>query len=79
MYSNQWHTSQVLGKCTAHSTLVNKETGPSGMAKLAPLRMAASTPDGIVIPVTAPFGFHGLPAQFQYLMTKHVFEGIEGN
>ena len=38
MYSNQWPTSQVLGKCTAHNTLVNKETGPSGMAKLAPLR-----------------------------------------
>ena len=33
-----WPTSPVLGKCTAQNALVNKETGPRGVAELAPLR-----------------------------------------
>ena len=40
--------------------------------------MAVATPDGIVIPVTCPFGFHGLPSYFQHLMSDVVFEGLEG-
>ena len=74
MYSNQWPTSQVLGKCTAHSTLVNKETGPSGMAKLAPLRIKGGTgrlaPGGwLVFCVSASIVFdtrHGGPFTATY-------------
>ena len=42
----------------------------------AQLLLACATPDGIVIPTTCPFGFHGLPAYFQHLMDDVVFAGL---
>ena len=77
---NQKETMQRLAGSNLYDNLdLYKGYNQLKLTRRAGLLMAASTPDGIVIPVTAPFGFHGLPAQFQYLMSKHVFEGIEGN
>ena len=76
---NQKETMQRLAGSNLFDNLdLYKGYNQLKLTKRAGLLMAASTPDGIVIPVTAPFGFHGLPAHFQYLMSKHVFEGIEG-
>ena len=41
--------------------------------------LAVATQDGLVIPITAPFGFHGLPAQFQYYISKLVLKELDGN
>ena len=41
--------------------------------------LAVITHKGIVIPVTAPFGFHGLPAQFQYYISEMVLGELDGN
>ena len=40
------------------------------LTRRASIILAVVTHQGIVIPVTAPFGFHGLPAQFQYYVSE---------
>ena len=45
----------------------------------ASILLAVVTHKGIVIPVTAPFGFHGLPAQFQYYISEMVLGELDGN
>ena len=49
------------------------------LTKRASLILAVITHQGIVIPVTAPFGFHGLPAQFQYYVSKVVLGDLDTN
>ena len=49
------------------------------LTEFAAKLLAVITPDGLVIPITAPFGFHGLPAQFQYLVSKVVLEELDEN
>ena len=49
------------------------------LTKRAALLLAVATQDGLVIPITAPFGFHGLPAQFQFFISKEVLEELDGN
>ena len=49
------------------------------LTKKASILLAVITHKGIVIPVTAPFGFHGLPAQFQYYISEVVLGELDGN
>ena len=49
------------------------------LTKRASILLAVVTHKGIVIPVTAPFGFHGLPAQFQYYISEMVLGELDGN
>ena len=49
------------------------------LTKRAALLLAVATQDGLVIPITAPFGFHGLPAQFQFFISKEVLDELDGN
>ena len=49
------------------------------LTKRASILLAVVTHKGIVIPVTAPFGFHGLPAQFQYYISEIVLGELDGN
>ena len=49
------------------------------LTKRASLILAVITHQGIVIPVTAPFGFHGLPAQFQYYVSELVLGELDGH
>ena len=49
------------------------------LTRRASVILAVITHHGIVIPVTAPFGFHGLPAQFQYYVSTVVLGELDGN
>ena len=49
------------------------------LTRRASIILAVVTNQGIVIPVTAPFGFHGLPAQFQYYVSEVVLGELDGN
>ena len=49
------------------------------LTRRASLILAVITHQGIVIPVTAPFGFHGLPAQFQYYVSELVLGELDGH
>ena len=49
------------------------------LTRRASVILAVITHHGIVIPVTAPFGFHGLPAQFQYYVSTAVLGELDGN
>ena len=41
--------------------------------------LAVATPDGLYLPLTAPFGVHSLPAAFQQRISRKVLRGLEGN
>ena len=49
------------------------------LTKRASVLLAVITHKGHVIPITAPFGFHGLPAQFQYCVLDVVLGELDGN
>ena len=40
--------------------------------------LAVTTHVGLFLPTTAPFGFHGLPAYFQNLISNVVLSGLDG-
>lgn len=41
--------------------------------------LTVATPHGLFVPVTCPFGFHGLPAYFQQMISQNVLGDLDGH
>ena len=76
------NVEQVLAKLKGmkifHSLDLYKGYHQVKLTKFAQELLAVVTEHGQYIPMTAPFGFHGLCSYFQWCMSEVVFEEIEG-
>ena len=76
------NAEQVLAKLRGmkifHSLDLYKGYHQVKLTEFAQQLLAVVTEYGQYIPMTAPFGFHGLCSYFQWCMSEVVFEGLEG-
>ena len=70
--------AKLLGMKIFHSLDLYKGYHQVKLTEFAQELLAVVTEHGQYIPMTAPFGFHGLCSYFQWCMSEVVFEDIEG-
>ena len=70
--------AKLMGMKIFHSLDLYKGYHQVKLSKFAQQLLAVVTAFGQYIPMTAPFGFHGLCSYFQWCMSEVVFEELEG-